>query len=82
MKVSKNHMKIVSNIIVFRPPNKNPRNLSIATNGSDPSKRNRNMLVRNLEIIIEIKNINPAERRKIHLVSISKKDDKKTVKSK
>jgi hypothetical protein len=75
-------MKIVSNIIVFKPPNKNPRNLSIATNGSDPSKRNRNMLVINLEIIIEIKNINPPERRKIHLVSISKKDDKKTVKSK
>ena len=82
MKVSKKDMKIVSNIIVFNPPNKNPRNLSIATKESDPSKRNRSMLVRNLEIIIEIKNINTAERRKIHLVSISKKDDKKTVKSK
>ena len=31
---------------------------------------------------IEIKKINAAERRKIHLVSISKNDDKKTVKSK
>tara|TARA_B110000003_G_scaffold77330_1_gene78907 strand:- start:310 stop:558 length:249 start_codon:yes stop_codon:yes gene_type:complete len=82
MKVSKNHMKIVSNMIVFNPPNKNPRNLSIKTNENDLSKRNRRILVRNLEIIIEIKNINPAERRKIHLVSISKKDDKRTVKSK
>ena len=75
-------MKIVSNMIVFKPPNKNPSNLSIVMKESDPSKRNRTMLVRNLEIIIEIKKINAAERRKIHLVSISKKDDKKTVKSK
>jgi hypothetical protein len=69
-------------MIVFKPPNKNPSNLSIVTKESDPSKRNRSMLVRNLEIIIEIKKINAAERRKIHLVSISKKDDKKTVRSK
>ena len=82
MKVSKNHMNIVKSIMVFSPPNKNPRNLSNTVKEIDPSKRNKSILVMNLDIIMDMKNINTPEIKKIHLVSTSKKDDKKTVKSK
>ena len=51
-------------------------------NEIDPSNRNKSILVMNLDIIMDMKNINAPEIKKIHLVSTSKKDDKKTVKSK
>ena len=82
IKVSKNHMNIVNSMMVFNPPNKNPRNLSNTVKEIDPSIRNKSILVMNLDIIMDMKNINAPEIKKIHLVSTSKKDDKKTVKSK
>ena len=67
-------MNIVNSITVFSPPNKNPRNLSNTVKEIDPSNRNKNILVMNLDIIIDMKNIKTPEIKKIHLVSISKKD--------
>ena len=75
-------MNIVNSMMVFSPPNKNPRNLSNTVKEIDPSNRNKSILVMNLDIIIDMKNIKTPEIKKIHLVSIYKKDDKKTVKSK
>ena len=82
IKVSKNQINTVNNTIVFKPPKKNPETLSAKIKEVDPRNRNNNTLVINLEIIIEQKNINTAEIKNIHLVLISKNDDKNTVKSK
>jgi len=82
IKVSKNQIHTVNNTIVFKPPKKNPKTLSAKIKEVDPRNRNNNTLVINLEIIIEKKNINAAEIKNIHLVLISKNDDKNTVKSK
>ena len=82
IKVSKNQINTINNTIVFNPPKKNPKTLSVIVKEVDPRNRNNNTLVINLEIIIEQKNINTAEIKNIHLVLISKNDDKNTVKSK
>lgn len=78
---SKNQTNIVSNRIVFNPPNKNPKNLSISVKEVDPLNRNNNRLVMNLEIIIEKKKIMRPEIRSVHPVPIVKNDDKNIVKS-
>ena len=82
IKVSKNQINTINNTIVFNPPKKNPKTLSVIVKEVDPRNRNNNTLVINLEIIIEQKNINTADIKNIHLVLISKNDDKNTVKSK